>query len=365
MDKQTQQNNLVMIPAYEPDESLLDFTNALLNEGLQVLVVDDGSSPSCRKIFDSLDQRITLLSYGENHGKGYAMKFAMDYIRHSMEDIERIVTADADGQHAVADTLATLNALDRDPHALILGVRSFPENTPLRSRIGNRMTAKFFALLTGVENLEDTQTGLRAFSRESLPFMLEVDGERYEYEMKQLLLWAKTNKKIIQVPIETIYRDKENSTSHYNTILDSVRIFRTLLDKGQAILFAVSGFLSFLLDYGLFNLFFYSIRGLTSYSPLFFSNVAARIISCCFNFYLNRKYVFESRDNLTRDALQYGLLVIVLLTANNLLLYLYGKTLNFNPSIAKLFVELTLFVISYIVQRVYIFSNLHLSRKKW
>lgn len=364
MNKQLRRGDLVMIPAFEPDDSLLHFTKSLLQEGLQVLVINDGSSSSCRNIFDSLDKRIILLSYEENHGKGYAMKFAMDYILHSMEDVERIVTADADGQHAVIDTLHTLDGLYKDPDALILGVRSFPENTPLRSKIGNRMTAKFFAFLTGVNDLKDTQTGLRAFSRASLPFMLKVDGERYEYEMKQLLLWAKGKKKIIQVPIETIYRDEENSTSHYNTVLDSVRIFRTLLDKGQAILFAVSGILSFILDYGLFNLFFYSIRALTSFSPMFFSNVAARIISSIFNFYLNRQYVFESRDDLARDAVQYGLLVLVLLAANNLLLYFYGKTLAIQPSLAKLFVEITLFVISYTVQRVYIFSNLHLSRKK-
>lgn len=364
MNKKTRNGDLVMIPAFEPDESLLTFTTSLLEEGLHVLVVDDGSSLACRNIFDALDPRITLLSYKENRGKGYAMKFAMDYILHSMADVERIVTADADGQHTVVDTLGTLDGLDSHPDALILGVRSFPENTPLRSKIGNRMTAKFFAFLTGVKNLEDTQTGLRAFSRKSIPFMLKVDGERYEYEMKQLLLWAKAKKEIVQKPIETIYRDEENSTSHYHTVLDSVRIFRTLLDNGQAILFALSGFLSFVLDYGLFNLFYFSITALTSFSPLFLSNVAARIISCCFNFYLNRHFVFESKDSLRRDALQYGVLVAVLLTANNLLLYFYGKVLAYYPSIAKLFVELTLFVISYIVQRVYIFSNLHLPHKK-
>lgn len=95
---------------------------------------------------------------------------------------------------------------------------------------------------TGVE-VSDTQTGLRAFSTRLLDFMLDIEGERYEYEMNVLVTCAKANIPIIEVPIETIYHDKGNSCSHFRKVRDSVRIYRQLLK------FSFVSFSSFLLDY--------------------------------------------------------------------------------------------------------------------
>lgn len=354
---QEQKKDLVLIPAYEPDESLLTFATALLAEDLQVLVVDDGSGEAFKPIFDRLPETVTLLSYETNRGKGYAMKYAMEKIVFSMPHVEFIVTADADGQHSPEDTLRILKAAHENPDALVLGVRDFPEHTPLRSRIGNRLTAKVFGHLTGIKDLEDTQTGLRAFSTKHLDLLLSMEGERYEYEMRQLMEWAKSPYPLVQVPIETIYRDKENSTSHYNALKDSSRIFRSLLDNGEAVLFTLSGIISFTLDFLLFNLFYYLTRPLHMTYALAIPNMAARLISANLNFYLNRNYVFESKDPLIKDFLQYATLVAVLLAANSLLLSFYGNVLDLQATLAKLCVEITVFVISYLVQHFYIFAK--------
>lgn len=349
--------DLVLIPAYEPDDSLLSFAKALLNEKLQVLVVDDGSGEAFKPVFDQLPEGVILLSYETNRGKGYAMKYAMERILSSMPQVEFVVTADADGQHSPEDTLRILKAAHENPDALILGVRDFPENTPLRSRVGNRLTAKVFGYLTGIKDLEDTQTGLRAFSTKHLDLLLSMEGERYEYEMRQLMDWAKSPFPLVQVPIETIYRDKENSTSHYNALKDSARIFRSLLENGEAVLFTLSGIISFTLDFLLFNLFYYLARPFNIPYALAIPNVAARLISANLNFYLNRNYVFESKDPLIKDLLQYASLVVVLLAANSLLLSFYGNILGLRATVAKLCVEITVFIISYLVQHFYIFAN--------
>lgn len=349
--------DLVLIPAYMPDESLLSFVDDLLKLHISILVVDDGSGARGIPIFSQLPDSVTFLGYKENHGKGYAMKYAMAHILAHMDEVEYIVTADADGQHTPSDTVKVLDGIHKNPEAIVLGVRNFPKNTPLRSRIGNRLVRRLFAFLTKITDLEDTQTGLRAFHRNSLNFLLSVDGSRYEYEMRQLLDWAKAGRPILQVPIETIYRDKENSTSHYNTLKDSTRIIRSMFDNGQALLFAISGFVSFLLDFSLFNLFYYAIRPFHLPFALAIPNVAARLLSAVFNFHLNRNYVFESKDSLKKDALQYGGLVVLLLSVNSLLLSFYGNVLGIGATVAKLCVELTLFVASYLIQHFYIFAN--------
>lgn len=349
--------DLVLIPAYKPDESLLSFAESLLVNGAAVLVIDDGSGAEYAPVFDALPPAVERLGYAENRGKGYAMKYGFCHIRDHMPAVQRIVTADADGQHSPPDTLGTLRTAEVHPDALALGVRSFPENTPLRSRIGNRLTAKVFRGLSGIRDLEDTQTGLRAFSRDALDFMIDVPGERYEYEMKVLMDWSRSGRAIVQYPIETIYRDAENSTSHYNPLLDSARIFRALFQRGEAILFAISGFLSFLVDFAFFNLFLHFLKAFGIAHFLVGANVMARIVSSTFNFAVNRRLVFDSKDTLARDALQYFGLVLCLLALNSGLLYLLGEVLSFHPVPAKLMVEATIFVLSYLVQQFYIFAD--------
>ena len=61
--------------------------------------------------------------------------------------------------------------------------------------------------------MKDTQTGLRAFTTNMIPFMLEIEGQRYEYEMNVLLTASKAFP-ILEVPIETVYiNDNEGPTS--------------------------------------------------------------------------------------------------------------------------------------------------------
>jgi hypothetical protein len=57
--------------------------------------------------------------------------------------------------------------------------------------------------------------------------MLSISGERYEYEMNQLLYYGKRRLKIIEVPIVTVY-EKGNRSSHFDTIKDSWRIYTNI-----------------------------------------------------------------------------------------------------------------------------------------
>ena len=136
---------------------------------------------------------------------------------------------DADGQHLPDDMEKLLMKVPADPMALVIGTRTIDKNIPWKSQMGNLITRKAFRLATGVE-VSDTQTGMRAFSARLLGFMSNIQGERYEYEMNVLVTCAKARVPIIEVPIQTIYHDKENSCSHFRKIRDSVRICRQLLN---------------------------------------------------------------------------------------------------------------------------------------
>lgn len=339
---------IAVIPAYEPDEQLEKTAKELYDLNFKVLIVNDGSLPDKDDIFRRTESYATVLRHKKNCGKGRALKTAMRYILENMPGEDCVVTVDADGQHRSADVLAVSLMLSLHPNDPILGVRSFEGKVPLRSRIGNSVTRAVFALASG-KKLSDTQTGLRAFSISIIPFLLSIEGERYEYEMNMLLRCAESGIGWTEFPIRTVYLDMKNTSSHFNTVKDSFRIYKTILK------FSGSSFVSFLLDYVLFNIFNAVLGLIPSFNAVFFSNIFARIISCMFNYMLNKKYVFRSGGGV-KTALKYFCLALGILIANTLLLQLF-TAVGIPAFAAKIMTEITLFICSLLVQRFLIFKN--------
>ena len=343
-----------LIPAYCPDEKLITLLQELsTNTDYQIFVVDDGNGEKGKEIFDSAKEYSTVLVHEVNRGKGAALKTGISYILENT-DCDGVVTLDADGQHTLEDTKKTVTALNENPDALILGGRLFTGKIPLRSRFGNNVTRGVFKLFTGV-SLHDTQSGLRAFSRKLMEELRSLEGDRYEYEMNVLLDCAKRKVKIVEVPIETIYIE-ENKSSHVSPIKDSFKIYKLIFKVGTPtfILFALSSILSFACDYLLFSLFTLLFK---FENGVLISNVLARIMSATLNYSLNKLIVFKKKGELAQTLLGYCLLAAGILAANTALLYVFIDIVHINTYVAKLLVEVILFMVSWTVQRFVIFKN--------
>ncbi len=335
---------IVLIPAYEPDNTLVPFTEGLVGAGFRAVVVDDGSSAGCGDVFEKLSdmEGVTVLRHAVNRGKGAALKTGLQHISSHCPLPYTVVTADADGQHREGDIYRVCREAEACPEALVLGSRRFDGKVPLRSRIGNTITRTVFRLTSGVK-VYDTQTGLRAFSDELVPWMLTVSGERYEYEMQVLLSAARSGIPLREVRIETVYLDG-NASSHFDTVRDSFRIYREILH------FSGASLLSFCLDYLLFCVFL-AVSG-----RLLLSNVAARLISAAFNYTLNRRLVFRSQASVADFAPAYALLAALILVSGTILLK--GLSLlGVSGYLAKIAVELVMFAVSFSLQRSWVFRT--------
>lgn len=220
----------VIIPALNPTYDLIDYIYDLLRQNVsQVVVVNDGSKASTIPIFTKIENmpKCTVLTHKINKGKGRALKTAFQHVLKHL-NVEGVITADADGQHSVQDVIKIGKALNTVQNALLLGVRDFNQNhVPTRSYIGNKITSFLYKLIFKI-NLIDTQTGLRGIPINILPAFLTLEGERYEYEMNMLIVAAKRKLPIKQIPIQTIYIDK-NKSSYYHPIKDSYQIFTTII----------------------------------------------------------------------------------------------------------------------------------------
>ena len=334
----------VLIPAYQPDARLprliLELHRA--DPSTKIVVVDDGSGQKFSDIFEaSATAGAHVISYEHNRGKGYALREGFTWIRDVAGDSpECVVTADADGQHTLND-IFRVGRTCTDTGKSVLGVREFVGHVPARSRIGNTATSALFWLATGWK-LKDTQTGLRAFPVALLPALLEVQGDRYEYELRVLLHLAKFRHPVSQIPIETIY-EAGNPTSHFRPLQDSARIWAPLLK------FAASSGVATVIDYVLVLV----LNALTG--ALFFPVIAARLVSASVNFAMNRR-VFEATGvPLRRSALRYAALAVAVVAGSyTMLAVLTG--IGIPLWIAKIIADTTMYLVSYSAQSRYVFA---------
>ncbi|MGO2542626.1 MAG: GtrA family protein [Specibacter sp.] len=342
---------IILIPSFEPDEKLSELIHALNNSGTgaKIVVVNDGSGPRFAAVFQQVQVLgATVIGYPNNHGKGQALKTGFSYIAANLPGHD-VVCADSDGQHCVTDILRVAAAIAPN-NAIVLGERHFSGQVPLRSSVGNTATRFFFALATGTW-LRDTQTGLRGYPAQLLPWLLSVRGDRYEYELN-VLLEARAQGCILEsVSIATIYI-AENESSHFRPLRDSLRIYAPLLK------FSLSSFLGFLVD----TVAFLVLMAATG--SLWMAVVGARAISSAANFTVNRHLVFPAGRSapLKQTAGRYFALVVFLLAAN------YGLLLSFTqaglPAFpAKVLTEMVLFLLSFAVQKRYLFRDRALARE--
>ena len=359
MSSNAAQDAVILIPSLEPDDRLPAYIRRLSDSGFsRIVVVDDGSSAAYQPIFQEVGQTpgTVVLHHEVNRGKGVALKTGYRYIMEHMPEAIGVITADADGQHTVEDCLRLAAKLEEGKRALYLGSRDLTQdNVPPKSRIGNRVTSAVFHVLYG-PSLPDTQTGLRAFRREELPFMIDVEGERFEYEMKVLIACSRAKIPIIPVTIETIY-ENDNEGTHFHPVKDSIRIYKVIL--GDFFKFMASSLTSVLVDQGLFNLLNLVVfaNGVEKKPDLILiSTVIARVFSSVFNFWMNRKVVFKHKGNAGKTFLRYVILsvIIMLLSAGGT--WLIGRT-GLSSTVAKLITDTLLYFVSYRVQASWVFRE--------
>lgn len=339
---------VLIIPSYEPTDTLIKLIDELKIKFKKIIVVNDGSGNQYNEIYKKIEdlEEVTLLNHNINLGKGRALKTAFKfYLNEMIEKYEGVVTLDSDGQHRPKDVETVGLQLQDKSNYMIMGTREFNlDYVPLKSKIGNLFTVKILSFLCGVKT-KDTQTGLRGFGNEVIKKVVDVSGERFEYETNILLESKKLGIEIEDVDIETVYFEGNKGT-HFNPIKDSLKIYRIILK------FALSGIISAVIDLFLF----WFLQKLSI--GLLVSNLSARGISSVFNFLLNKNIVFKSKENLKKSIFEYYILVLIMgIISSGLIKYL-STIFDYNDTtLIKIGVELFLFFISFSVQNKVIFKG--------
>ncbi|HNX63959.1 MAG TPA: bifunctional glycosyltransferase family 2/GtrA family protein [Oscillospiraceae bacterium] len=339
-----------IIPSLNPDEKILEVVKGLKEKNFyRIILVDDGSID--KHYFDILKADCDILTHYKNLGKGRAMKTAFNYYFNEYSDIcKGVVVVDGDNQHHPDDVVNCCNELLGNPESLVLGVRNFDEkNVPKSNRMGNKITAWVFKTLCGIQ-ISDTQTGLRAIGNKALLDFMEVKGERFEYETNMLLETKRLDIPINEVNIRTIYIE-ENKTSHFNPLKDGWSIYKVLVK------FMSSSIASTVIDFTVFALTIFAFGFLPEHIKLLIATLTSRVTSSAFNYFLNHKVVFKSKAGIKSSVIKYYTLCTVQMLLSYAGVFAFTSYLNVNELISKIIVDFTLFLISFQIQREWVYKK--------
>lgn len=358
----------VVVPALSPGENFVLYVEKILAKGFnRVVIVNDGSPKKFDQVFSTLEDLpgVKILQHQRNLGQGASLKSAYRLILEERGTVQGVVTADADGQHSIEDVVRLANSLSlNDSEAeVIIGSRALQSSDiPWKSRLGNSITSSVVKALFG-KYLVDTQTGLRCFPASLLPTLVKIPGNRFEYNMNVLLSLMGSGIKIKSVPIQTIYHDSSNSVSHFRPIIDSLRIY--LIIFRQFFKFASSSLASAAVDLTLFILVIELLfQGSTDPTTVITSVVLARTGSTLVNFTINRKLVFGNKEQKRKTLIRYYTLVALILSASALGSAYVTQVLDGRVVWAKIIVDTSLFAVSYLTQRHWVFSPTRKAEEK-
>lgn len=360
-------NGVILIPTLNPGAGLVEYVRELITNGFkQIIIVNDGSGQSAEDIFGKIGRMgqkyggadIKILTHAINLGKGRGLKTGINYyLCHrggKYAASKGLISVDSDGQHLVKDVMNIDRQLQQSGgvKAVILGCRDFSlDGIPPKSRFGNKLTKLVFRLCFG-ENIEDTQTGLRGITNEALPDLVELYGERFEYETNVLIECVRKKIAILQIGIETIYEDN-NSGTHFNPITDSIKIYRLILKR--FFLYMLASLSSFVIDCALFGMLC-RVFAFTD-NKIWIATVGARLVSSFYNYMVNKNVVFEYGKKGKRTFFMYGFLCVATMLFSGFAVNALYNVIGHNEILIKCLVDTILFLLNYYIQRKFIFND--------
>ncbi len=353
----------VVLPSLDPDDKLVAVIDGLLEYGFShIILINDGSKPENLHYFLEAAQRhpqIQLLHHQVNKGKGAALKNAFRWFLENRPEGFGVVTVDGDNQHHPADTLACCEHMLQTGRC-VLGCRDFTlDHVPARSRFGNQTTSMVFKVFCGM-TISDTQTGLRALTRDALELLVDVAGDRFEYETNMLLAFKTKGIPFDEVKIRTVYIE-ENKSSHFRVFHDSWRIYKLIL--AHFFRYTASSLISALVDTAAFALLSWAFGSvLTGLGLTAAAAIGARVISSLLNFFMNKQLVFHARVSTTQAMVRYYCLALpqmaaqVLLTQGFYTLFGVSDHANFLRTAVYVVVMTVLYFLSYMIQQRWVFA---------
>jgi len=206
----------IVIPVYNNPKTIQKVVADALKEQLFVFVVDDGSSIAVETLVKK-NPNLKIIRHEQNRGKGEALISASLIAKE--QGFEQMIALDGDGQHYPSEVQKFLSLIGDD--TIVIGNRKFEEDVPNSSKFG-RAFSNFWIFIESGRWLSDTQSGFRAYPLSILDLGLKQSHYDFEIEILIKHLWKK--RPIKEVEIEVYYPPKGTRVTHFDKVVDNVRL---------------------------------------------------------------------------------------------------------------------------------------------
>jgi glycosyltransferase involved in cell wall biosynthesis len=214
-------NYCVVIPTYNNEKTLGKVIASVLEYTPNIIVVNDGSNDSTANILESFKDKIEIITFPRNRGKGAALREGFQ--RAEALGYEYAITLDSDGQHFPSDIPKFLAKVTPGDDLLIIGNRDMSgENIPQRSLFGRKFSNFWVKLETG-RDLLDTQSGYRLYTVAKIN-RIHFFTKKYDFELESLVRWVWKGYPVGFVTIGVYYPPLNERVSHFRGFKDNFRI---------------------------------------------------------------------------------------------------------------------------------------------
>lgn len=214
-------NYCVLIPTYNNEQTLEDVILSTIEETDNIIVVNDGSNDSTRNILERFKDKIHIITFDKNRGKGAALREGFKSAE--LLGYEYAITLDSDGQHFPSEIPKLLEQVTPGQDILVIGNRDMSDdNIPKKSLFGRKFSNFWVKIETGKE-LMDTQSGYRLYTVATIN-RFHFFTNKYDFELESLVRWAWRNYPVEVVPIRVYYPPREERVSHFKGFQDNFRI---------------------------------------------------------------------------------------------------------------------------------------------
>ncbi|WP_237162682.1 glycosyltransferase family 2 protein [Shewanella halifaxensis] len=176
-------NTAIVIPAFNEQASICRVLNSLIElDGFDIIVVDDGSTDDTAILVSAFPQ-VILLSLAVNIGAWKAMQTGIRYCH--LNNYERLITFDADGQHQVASIKLLCDHQNETLADVVIG------SCTGRGSLSRHIAWTLFRGLSGIK-VNDLTSGLRLYTRPAISILSTREASLLEYQDVGVLLMLKT-----------------------------------------------------------------------------------------------------------------------------------------------------------------------------
>lgn len=209
-----------LIPIYNHPQALEATVANAIQRGLDVILVDDGSTADCALLIDRLAAQapVSLVRHSHNRGKGAAVKSGL--AEAAGQGYSHALQIDADGQHELAAIAPFLAAAERAPSTLISGIPKFDSSVPRHRFYGRYLTHVCVWLNTLSFTIKDSMCGFRCYPvAEAHLLCAQVRGERMDFDTEFIVRWVWAARPLKELPVAVHY--PEQGVSHFNLWRDN------------------------------------------------------------------------------------------------------------------------------------------------